>query len=55
MEDVLQLLREQNDKMEKLARETVVAALCIALGKPDLGDKCRRDGMVTNPGGGDTV
>ena len=29
------------DPYETITREEVVAALCIALGKPDLGDQCR--------------
>ena len=29
------------DLDETITREEVVAALCIALGKPDLGDQCR--------------
>ena len=32
---------EVRDLDEKVTREEVVAALCIALGKPDLGDQCR--------------
>ena len=32
---------EVSDLNETITREDVVAALCIALGKPDLGDQCR--------------
>ena len=32
---------EVRDLDETIAREEVVAALCIALGKPDLGNQCR--------------
>ena len=32
---------EDRDLDETVTREEVVAALCIALGKPDLGDQCR--------------
>ena len=32
---------EVRDLDETIAREEVVAALCITLGKPDLGDQCR--------------
>ena len=32
---------EVRDLDETVTREEVVAALCIALGKPDLGDQCR--------------
>ena len=32
---------EVRDLDETVTREAVVAALCIALGKPDLGDQCR--------------
>ena len=32
---------EVRDLDETVTREEVVATLCIALGKPDLGDQCR--------------
>ena len=32
---------EVRDFDETVTREEVVSALCIALGKPDLGDQCR--------------
>ena len=32
---------EVSDLDETVTREEFVAALCIALGKPDLGDQCR--------------
>ena len=32
---------EDRDLDETITREEVVAALCIALGKPDFGDQCR--------------
>ena len=32
---------EVRDLDETVTREEVLAALCIALGKPDLGDQCR--------------
>ena len=38
---VLKRTLEVRDLDETVTREKVVAALCIALGKPDLGDQCR--------------
>ena len=38
---VLKRSLEVKDLDETVTREEVVAALCIALGKPDLGDQCR--------------
>ena len=45
---------EVRDPDETVTREEVVATLCIALGKPDVGDQCRlykRFGGVTDCGG----
>ena len=43
--DVKSLVSERSlevrDLDETVTREEVVATLCIALGKPDLGDQCR--------------
>ena len=37
---------EVRDLDETVTRDEVVTALCIALGKPDLGDQCRLYNMV---------